>query len=88
MNAPKRTRHEIVLEILAALEIEPHRKTEIVYGHNLGFQPAGKILADLQERGMVAWDAKSRLFSLEPAGQKALTHLRKGMELIEEAIPA
>jgi predicted transcriptional regulator len=71
---------DIVCQVLAYIEKEPHNKTEIVYQNNLNFRTAGILLNDLVRAGLV--ERLGRAYSITPDGRKALVSITEISELI------
>lgn len=72
----KRTRLQLYREILELLSSGPRGKTQIVYGCNLNFRAAGKILSDLMEPGLIE-DAPERQYRITAKGLATLGTMEK-----------
>ncbi len=78
-----RSRAEIVFGILDLLSAEDRQKTDIVYGSNLSFSSIRPYLERLVEQGYVAWNERTRLWHLTPAGEDARKVLKDSLKAIE-----
>ena len=86
MKHRKRSRIQIILEILALLEKGERSKTSIVYQTNLNFPAADRHLTHLVEKGLIVWSETTRLWNITPAGEQCLATLERGLAEIEAVL--
>lgn len=76
-NNRRRSRGQVLLEILELLATQDRLKTEIVYQVNLNFRTIDRYLEKLVEAGNVSWNERTRMWYLTTAGREAADHLRE-----------
>ncbi len=73
----KRSRAQIVLQILSMLAEEDRRKTVLVYELNLNFRTINRYLERLVEFGAVAWNERTNRWFLTTFGRETAAKLRE-----------
>ncbi len=72
MPREQRCRHDIVAEILEALAEEPMKPAQIARKARLAYDRAAKILASLEERGLIYHDPETNEYHLLEPGYEWL----------------
>lgn len=75
-----RSRQEIIQNLLLILEIEPSKKTNLMYGAMLSFEQMKEYGQLLLDKGLMANNGK--IFHLTAKGAKALSLFRELNELL------
>lgn len=86
MKHRKRSRIQIILEILALLEKGERSKTSIVYQTNLNFRTADRHLENLVEKGLIVWSETTGLWGITPAGEQCRATLERSLAAIEAVL--
>lgn len=86
---PKRSRIDIVVDVLSALEAEgPMTPTRLATAANLPYDRLQSILGALESRGLVRVESqgggRSRVAVITPEGRRALAELRRVRRLLRD----
>jgi len=81
----KRSKLELYLEVLDAIDKGTGKPTRIMYRTNLSWKPLMEILGSLQEQSLITSEKKgsSMIFHITEKGKNVLKHLTRAISLIE-----
>jgi len=81
----KRSKLELYLEVLDAIDKGTRKPTRIVYRTNLSWKPLIKILNSLQDQSLITSQKKgnSMIYQTTDKGKDVLKYLTRAMGLIE-----
>ena len=86
----RRSRLEILLNILSAVREGMEKPTRIMYAANLSWRPTQRILSNLMEQGLVemriAPGASKRRYMITERGVGMLDYFEKAKEMLPEDI--
>ena len=87
--APRRSRLEIHLEILAAVKQGMDKPTRIMYAVNMSWKPVQRILSHLLEQGFLAEvinieskQSKRRRYQITEKGEKIIDYFEKAKDIM------
>ena len=84
----KRSKDQIIAEILARCQKDGARKTKVVYASGLNFATIKPYLTTLDKNGLIEIvPGLHPLYRITQKGEDALVHLRALEELIPQSIP-
>jgi len=81
----KRSKLEIYLEVLKAINSGTEKPTRIMYKTNLSWRPLMNILESLQNQGIIAENKKGNhtFYEVAEKGKNALEYFSEAMSFIE-----
>ena len=81
----KRSKLELYLEVLDAIDKGTRKPTRIMYRTNLSWKPLMKILEYLQDQSLIKCEKKgsSTIYRITDKGKNALEYLSRALKLIE-----
>ena len=82
---PRRTRLEIMLNILRAVKSGVEKPTRIMYRTNLSWKPLMKVLTSLSDQGLVTVieEGNHRFYEITDKGRNVLQYFSRAMESIK-----
>ncbi len=81
----KRSRMEIVADILTSCAEGGTNKTSIMYGNNLSYAQLQRYLNGLEASGLIAIDGDGR-YGITPAGKTALVSFERALSALGELL--
>ncbi|RLA82508.1 MAG: hypothetical protein DRG31_07290 [Deltaproteobacteria bacterium] len=81
----KRSKLELYLEVLDAIDKGTGKPTRIMYRTNLSWKPLMKILESLQDQSLIKSEKKgsSTIYRITDKGKNVLEYLGRALKLIE-----